>query len=300
MTIVNLAPKSDGPSINLVRTGPEPAEILLIHGLGSRASDFSRLVSRFGTEPSTVAPDLRGHGTSEASLPVAVEDFASDLVPLLDDEGPLAIVGFSFGSWVAMELWRMRPGMVSAVILVDPPLIYGPLFEWASRGGAVRWRIRSGLKWALGSLGLESLGRRVARSLAAPRDQTLGELTAIYHASDLDEAVALMRAHPLTGDLDDDDLISNARSLMAADRKTLLAGLELTGNPEEQDRPAGSEVEPVVLFGENSPVTDPESVESLSRRIGGRAVPYGGGHAAHLEVPDLIVAEIERFLPPAR
>jgi pimeloyl-ACP methyl ester carboxylesterase len=266
LTIVKDAPASDDPSIHLDRTGPGPAEVLLLHGLGSRAADFSRLVSRFGNEPSVIAPDLRGHGASGASLPVTVEAFASDLLPLLDEEGPVVVVGFSFGCWVAMELWRARPEKVSALILVDPPLIYGPLFEWA------------------------------AGPSGASRAEVIRKLTAIYRSSDLDEAVALMREHPLTGDLDETDLISNARSLMAADRPTLFAGLELTGHPEEQTRPSGSEVEPVVLFGETSPVTDRESAEGFALRIGGRTIPYPGGHAAHLEVPGFISAEIERSL----
>lgn len=293
LTIVNGAHASDGPSIRLQRTGSGPADLLLIHGLGSRAADFSRLVSSLGGAGSIVSPDLRGHGDSEAGLPVSVADFASDLLPLLEEEGPMAVAGFSFGCWVAMELWRTRPGMVSGLILVDPPLTYGPLFRWASQGGAGRQAVRSFVKSVAAAVGLKSLGRRVYRSLATPRDEALRKLTAIYYSTDLGEAVDLMRENPLTGDLGEADLIANAESLMAADRETLLAGLELTGDPDGQTGPVGSAVEPVVLFGETSPVTDPASAEAFARRIGGRAAPYRGGHAAHLEAPDEIAAVIE-------
>ena len=85
LTIVNGAPASDGPLIHVERSGSGPADLLLIHGLGSRSEDFSRLISRMDAGRSIVAPDLRGHGASEASLPVTVEAFASDLLPLLDE-----------------------------------------------------------------------------------------------------------------------------------------------------------------------------------------------------------------------
>ncbi len=293
LTIVNGAPASDGPLIHVERSGSGPADLLLIHGLGSRSEDFSRLISRMDAGRSIVAPDLRGHGASEASLPVTVEAFASDLLPLLDEEGPLALAGFSFGCWVAMELWRTRPGMVSELILVDPPLTYGPLFRWASKGGSGRQRVRSVVRSVVDAVGLEDLGRRMARSLSVPRDEAIRKLTAIYYAPDLEEAIELMRENPLTGDLGEADLVANANSLMAADRETLLAGLELTGDPDGQTGPPGSKVEPVVLFGEKSPVTDPESAEAFAGRIGGRAISYGGGHAAHLETPGEIAAVIE-------
>ncbi len=219
-----------------------------------------------------MAPDLRGHGESEASLPVTVEGFAADLIPLIDEEGPVVLAGFSFGSWVAMEIWRKRPEGVSALVLVDPPLVYGPLFEWASRGEPL-------------------LGARRSK------EEALARISAIYYSADLDEAVELMRENPLTRDLDGADLLANARSLMAADRATLLASLELTGRPADQGRPPGSSLQPVVMFGDRSPMTGPDAAAAFAAGIGGRVVSYSGGHVAHLEAPEAVAEEIERLLP---
>ena len=272
MTIVEPQSGRGRPSIWNERSGSGPAKVMLIHGIGSSGADFTRLVSCFDSGSSTVAPDLRGHGKSEASLPVTVEGFAADLLPLIDEEGPMVLAGFSFGSRVAMEIWRKRPEGVSALVLVDPPLVYGPLFEWASRGEP-------------------RLGARRSR------EEALARISAIYYSADVDEAVDLMRENPLTRDLDEADLLTNARSLMAADRATLLATLELTGESKGQTRPPGASIEPVVMFGDRSPMTDPDAAGAFAARIGGRAVSYSGGHVAHLEAPEEVAEEIERLLP---
>jgi pimeloyl-ACP methyl ester carboxylesterase len=296
MTIVEWLSEANSPKIRLERSGTGPAELLLIHGIGSRGSDFTRLISSLDEGRSVVAPDLRGHGQSEARLPVTIEEFAADLLPLLDREGPMAVAGFSFGAWVAMEIWRMRPEAVSALVIVDPPLIYGPLFEWASAGGTGRHRFRAILRRIARLPGLDRIRRR--RPAARPlSERAVGRITAIYHAVDLEEAVSLMSENPLTSDLDEADLLANARSLMMADRATLLATLDLTGRPEDQEGPTESPVEPVVLFGDRSPMTNLRSAGTFAGGVGGRVVPYQGGHVAHLEAPVAVAAEIEKLFP---
>lgn len=288
-------PAPESPRIHVERTGSGPAEVLLIHGLGSRGRDFSELIACLGPDRSVIAPDLRGHGESEAALPVTLGDFASDLLPLLDDGPPKVVVGFSFGSWVAMELWRKRPEAVGALVLVDPALTYGPLFEWASRGGMGRHKVRAALKRVADTFGLGSLGRKILNPIVM-RERAVGRITAVYYASDLEELVGLMKENPLTRDLDDESLEINARAVLTADHETLLAGLDITGKPEEQHRPEGSSIEPVVMFGERSLLTGRSRAEAFAAAIGGRAVAYDGGHVAHLEVPDAVAVEIERLV----
>ena len=295
LTIVNGSPASDSPSIHVERTGSGPTEVLLIHGLGSRAKDFSALIAALGPNRSILAPDLRGHGESEAALPVTLGGLASDLLPLIDEGPPKVVVGFSFGAWVAMELWRMKPEAVEALVLVDPALTYGPLFEWASRGGTVQQKVRAALKRSVDTLGLEWLGRKLLNPPVL-RERAVDRITAIYYTTDLGEMVALMRENPLTRDLDEEDLEINARSVMAADHDTLLAGLDLTGKPEDQERPEGSAIEPVVMFGERSLLTGRSRAERFASAIGGTAVGYEGGHVAHLEAPEAVAVEIERSL----
>ena len=128
-------------------------------------------------------------------------------------------------------------------------------------------------------------------------ERAVDRITAIYHAADLEEAVSLMSENPLTCELDEADLVANARSLMQADRPTLLASLDLTGRPDDQAAPVDSPVEPIVLYGDRSQMTSPDAAASFALGIGGRAVPYSGGHVAHLEAPEEVAAEIEKLLP---
>lgn len=253
------------------RTGSEQANVLLIHGLGSRGSDLSRVADGLSGNEIVAMPDLRGHGQSPPGPAGQLEDFAVDLLPLIDEHEQL-LVGASFGAWVALALWRMRPERVTGVILVDPPLTYGPLFEWASRGG--------------------THGHPDRQS----RERILGKLTAVYHSRDEHEAVNLMKEHPLTMHLNDADRASNARSLMAADRPTLLAGLALVNRPEDQMRPPNSGVVPVILFGDQSSLTGPERSQLFAEGIGGRTVSYHGGHVAHFEAPTEVAACIQQVL----
>lgn len=268
---------------------PEGVGVLLIHGLGSRGSDLHRVLEGLSDQSKVAIPDLRGHGLSDPGPAETIEDFAVDLLPLLDEDDQV-LVGFSFGAWVAMELWRMCPDRVVGVILVDPPLNYGPLFEWASKGGTWRWRLRSLARRAVATF------RRLKPPKATRRQETVSRLTAIYNSRDEHEAAKLMKEHPLTRDLNQADRNMNALSLMAADRPTLLAGVGMVNRPEDQSRPPGSEVEPVVFFGDRSILTGPQASEVFAAVIGGRAASYSGGHAAHLEAPQEVAACVEEVL----
>src|SRR5262249_19598690 len=77
-----------------------------------------------------IVPDLRGFGESTLgpSSPT-IEDYASDIVGLLDDLGiqKTAIAGHSMGGYVALAFARLFPerlsglGLVSSQVLPDPP-----------------------------------------------------------------------------------------------------------------------------------------------------------------------------------
>ncbi|HET6399691.1 MAG TPA: alpha/beta hydrolase, partial [Candidatus Thermoplasmatota archaeon] len=103
-------------------TGPENGEaVVLLHGF-----PMDRTMWRFQVSPLTQAgyrvilPDLRGHGRSpvaESSIPA----MAQDVVALLDRlrVGAAAVVGFSMGGYVALELAHAHPERVVALALVD-------------------------------------------------------------------------------------------------------------------------------------------------------------------------------------
>jgi pimeloyl-ACP methyl ester carboxylesterase len=111
-----------------VRRVVEPAAppVLLLHGLGVGASIWQGFARRLLPHLAAVAPDLRGHGLSDAP-PQAYEpaDYAGDLVELIDDlklTTPVPVVGHSLGALVALALADVRPNLVKWLALLDPPL----------------------------------------------------------------------------------------------------------------------------------------------------------------------------------
>lgn len=102
-------------------TGPP---LVLLHGVGSRASDLGPLLHRLrGSTPHLIAPDLPGHGRS--GLPdTGMEPSGLDaaVTELLDTVAPAgaAVFGNSLGGLVAARYAARRPGQVRALVLASP------------------------------------------------------------------------------------------------------------------------------------------------------------------------------------
>jgi pimeloyl-ACP methyl ester carboxylesterase len=110
-----------------VRTVSDPAAppALLLHGLGVGGSVWQSFARRLLPHLAAVAPDLRGHGQSDAPPSgYAPADYAGDLIELIGDrlESPLPVVGHSLGALVALKLAELRPDLVAWLVVLDPPL----------------------------------------------------------------------------------------------------------------------------------------------------------------------------------
>jgi pimeloyl-ACP methyl ester carboxylesterase len=104
---------------------PPAPPVLLLHGLGVGGSVWSAFARRLLPDLAAVAPDLRGHGQSDAPPSgYTPADYANDLVVLIEDqvEQPVPVVGHSLGALVALKLAELQPAMVSWLVLLDPPL----------------------------------------------------------------------------------------------------------------------------------------------------------------------------------
>jgi pimeloyl-ACP methyl ester carboxylesterase len=105
---------------------PPAPPILLLHGLGVSGSVWQAFARRLGPRFAAVCPDLRGHGASDApATGYTPADYARDLIGLwgsgpLEDAAP--VVGHSLGALVAVALAALRRDLVSAAVLVDPPV----------------------------------------------------------------------------------------------------------------------------------------------------------------------------------
>lgn len=121
---------SPGPGVRLhVRrvVDPPAPPVLLLHGLGVGGSIWQAFARRLLPDLAAVAPDLRGHGQSDAPPSgYTSADYAADLIELITAEdwleSPVPVVGHSLGALVALTLADLRPDLVRWLVLLDPPL----------------------------------------------------------------------------------------------------------------------------------------------------------------------------------
>jgi 2-succinyl-6-hydroxy-2,4-cyclohexadiene-1-carboxylate synthase len=118
--------------------------VLLLHGFTGSGSTFRRWLGATMDGTRTVAPDLLGHGRSDApNAPRhAVEHQAADLATLLDRLGaaPATVIGYSFGARVALRFAIDHPGSVARLVLLSPSAgIVDPAARAARVAADARW-----------------------------------------------------------------------------------------------------------------------------------------------------------------
>lgn len=103
-------------------TGPD---LLLVHGLGTRAVSWWPVIDALARRFRVLAIDLRGHGDSDR--PVAgylVEDYAADLTGVIDGmklRRP-RVLAHSLGALVTLHWATTHPDRAAAIVVEDPPL----------------------------------------------------------------------------------------------------------------------------------------------------------------------------------
>ena len=93
--------------------------MVALHGWRRTHADFDAVLAGLDA----VAPDLPGFGQA-APPPEAwgSEAYAAALVPLCEENGPVVLLGHSFGGKVAVMLAATHPELVGALVLTGVPL----------------------------------------------------------------------------------------------------------------------------------------------------------------------------------
>jgi pimeloyl-ACP methyl ester carboxylesterase len=102
--------------------GGEGEPVLLVHGLGGAAANWTLVAPALAERHRVLVPDLPGHGGSGPPPPQAdLRAFADRLAELLEraDAAPAAVVGHSMGGVVAMRLAARHPSLVSSLALFE-------------------------------------------------------------------------------------------------------------------------------------------------------------------------------------
>jgi pimeloyl-ACP methyl ester carboxylesterase len=110
-----------GMSTALLEGGDGPP-IVLLHGPGGNAGDWARVIPSLVATRRVIAPDLPGHGASEADAGrLDAELVLGWLGELIDRTcpSPPALVGSTLGGAIAARFAREREAQVDRLVLVD-------------------------------------------------------------------------------------------------------------------------------------------------------------------------------------
>jgi pimeloyl-ACP methyl ester carboxylesterase len=150
--------------------GPaDGAPLVLVHGLGGAAANWTRLAPALARGRRVLVPELPGHGLS-APLPAApgLAPYADTVAAVLEHEGVerAPVIGHSMGGSVALRLAVRRPRLVAALVLAAAAGIRSSTDE-ARR---MLWMV-----------GLVQPGRRIAPYRHSFARSAVGRMLAFWH-----------------------------------------------------------------------------------------------------------------------
>ena len=229
-----------------------PLTALLLHGVGSSSDTWWRAredLAELGWE--TLALDLAGHG--DRPVPAgglrSVADLSDDVWEQVADQRFDVLVGHSLGAVVALDLAAAHPGLVSQVVIVDPPALGGDLTVDAVADDLLR-------KSAAAREDLDALAGEVAE--ANPRWAMVDARGVASNAARFDDAVASWLRRQ------DWDL------------PALVADCPV---------PVGL----VVAVGPETAMVEPARSRVVAGLQAGRVVEIAGGHGLHRDRPALFL-----------
>lgn len=128
----------NGETLSYLEQGKGQQELLLIHGNFSSSLHFSTLLEKLPKDIHVLACDLRGFGDSTYHKRIErMADFADDVALFMDalSVDRAAVLGWSLGGGVAMELAANHPDRVEKLILVHSTTHKGyPIFKKDEQG----------------------------------------------------------------------------------------------------------------------------------------------------------------------
>lgn len=116
---------------NVTVSGQGPATMIFSHGFGCDQTMWRHVVPAFADSYRTVSYDLVGAGQSDLAAYDSkkyscLDGYAEDLVELIEafGQGPVVIVGHSVSAMIGVLADRLRPGIISAHMMVGPSPCY--------------------------------------------------------------------------------------------------------------------------------------------------------------------------------
>jgi pimeloyl-ACP methyl ester carboxylesterase len=265
-----------GRSVSYVEAG-EGSVLLLIHGIAGNCENWREVVEPLARHHTVIAPDLPGHGASQAGAgDYSIGALASGLRDLLIALGHerATVVGHSLGGGVAMQFAYQYPEMIERLVLVSSgglgPEVSPVLRAAALPGADLFISVTAGAGQKVGS----AVGRGLAAIGLRP-NADIAEVARGYAS------------------LDDADR-------RAAFLDTLRAVVGTRGQRvDASDRLYLAEAVPVlIVWGARDSIIPVRHGEDAVRAIPGSRLEVfeDVGHLPQIEAPGRFIAVLERFL----
>jgi len=245
-----------------VRSTTTPS-VVLLHGLGARAADWSFQVPALAEHYRVIAVDLPGHGRS--ALPVeriTIDGIASRVCALVShvSAGPVHLVGLSLGGCVALALAAQTPACVRSLTLVNAFARLRPV----GPRGVLRGLVRLAL---LAVAPMPIVASHVARGLFPKREQ-----------------------HDL--------YVRAVASLGATSRAGYVAGLRALARFDARARLGAVRCPTLIVVGDRDATVPRSAAEALRAGIAGArlVVVTDSGHATTHDQPEALNRALLDFL----
>jgi pimeloyl-ACP methyl ester carboxylesterase len=238
--------------------------LLLVHGWPHNRTLWAGQLSGLPTQARCIAPDLRGFGGTTVQGPYTIEQYADDLVALLDARGiDRAVVGgLSMGGYVALAMLRRHRPRLRGLILTSTRAT-------ADTPEAREKRTRL----------IELVEREGVEALAGRQLKAMMGTTTFDTRPEVREALRqLMAAAPAAG------VIGGLRAMAArADASDLLPTID---------------VPTLVIAGAEDTFTVPDELRAMAGRIPGSRFELlaGCGHVCAYERPGAYNHVVGEFL----
>ncbi len=251
-----------------IHTGGRGLPVLLIHGYPLDGTIWAPQIAGLSDIARLIAPDLRGHGSSEAVQgPASMDLLAEDCLNVLDALGisePVVVGGLSMGGYIALAFYRNYPHRVSGLMLA------------ATRAGA------------------DSPEGKVARDAAAKLAGEMG-------ASAIAAAMLPKMFAPGTYDRQP-ELVARVQGIMAGTSvEGILGDLDgMKNRPDSTPLLPEISVPTLIIHGAEDQILPRAEAEAMYEAIPGARLKIlaDAGHLVNLEQPDLFNHALREFLLP--
>jgi pimeloyl-ACP methyl ester carboxylesterase len=235
-------------------SGSGSPAMLFVHGFPHDRTLWSPQFQGLAVQARCIAADLRGFGETTATAPFSMDQYADDLVGLLDvlHIDRAIVAGLSMGGYVAFALWRRHPRRVRGLVLCNTRAGADTDEGRAKRRALITTAREQGMRAVAdaqitGMLGKTTRTNRpeitnaVHRMLSSqPVDGVVGALEAMIGRPDSTPALATIDVPTLIVAGDEDAIMpmAEAKAMQSAIRGSTLEVITGTGHLSNLERPA--------------------------------------------------------------